>query len=436
VPHRTHESASEASAPGFSPAVAPWYARLPWFAILLTFAVLLSSTFGILPIRDARTFEAVPEAHMVVSPGYVLLAPLSTTLDMLTLLSRRQDIAFVVGGFVLVLLWRGLAAIFGRPTWRRHVASIAGTAVLILVAYVAAAVLPRPMAAITTDDTSIIIIDFHTHTSASHDGRSGWSVEDTRAWHAAAGFDVAYITDHNSVAAAEQGTAANPVPAANGVTLLQGIETGWNGEHVGVLGAQRMYKGILTADLKNVDTNALRLASTIPGREPVLVWNHPRQIGRLPAAGDSMRTGVRAIELHNGDPSVMDRLRAAHDSIVRFADRSNIALTTGTDNHGWGKAAPNWTLMQIIGWRAMSGDELENAIETTLRQGRYGITRVVERTEADPGGPAWQVMASAVTAPWTMFRAMSAEERVSWLIWTWLIAGAAWWWRARRDATG
>src|SRR5205814_10341130 len=86
----------------------------------------------------------------------------------------------------------------------------------------------------------------HSHTSASHDGRPGWSVEDNRAWHRDGGYDVAFITDHWTVAAAEQGVARNSYPAGDAVTLLQGIEVSWTGEHVNILGAQRRYKGILT----------------------------------------------------------------------------------------------------------------------------------------------------------------------------------------------
>lgn len=404
--------------------------RLPWITLLLSLVVVLSSTAARLPVWDARTFEAVPEAHLAQSPAYVLLAPLSDALDTLSLISRNQDIALVVGAFALLLAWRAVAAVRGAS-----LKSHGGAALLFLVAvaaaYAAAAVLPRPMAALRTDDASLIIIDFHSHTSASHDGRAGFTPERSRRWHAAAGYDVAYVTDHATVRGAEEATAENPVPAANGTTLLQGIETGWDGEHVGVLGAERSYKGLLTADRANVDTGALRLAGLVRGREPIVVWHHPRHMGRLPAASDSVPVGVRAIEISNGDPSAMDRVRALHDSINAFADRFNLPLTTGTDNHGWGRAAPNWTLMQIDGWRAMAPDQLETAIERSLRSGGYGITRSVERVVARPRTRVALAL-SVATVPWTMFTVVTAEERVAWLVWLWLAAAVAWWLRRRR----
>src|SRR5437764_10613241 len=49
--------------------------------------------------------------------------------------------------------------------------------------------------------------------------------------------------------------------------------------------------------------------------------------------------------------------------IVHIADSLNLALVTGSDNHGWGRAAPGWTLMRIPGWRGMSTDSLSRRIE-------------------------------------------------------------------------
>jgi hypothetical protein len=430
VPQRTKDD-SEAPRPRRGPGFLALLTRLPWLATLLSAVVLLSSTVPILPIRDARSFEAVAEAHLTHSPAYTLLAPLSDGLDTLTLISRSQHVALLLGVLLILAIWRVVAALRGRVTLRSHAIATVAVVAGIIAVYAAAAVLPRPMASLTTDDASLVILDFHSHTSASHDGRRGFTAERSRAWHAAAGFDVAYITDHSTVREAEEGTARNPVPAAEGTTLLQGIETGWDGEHVGILGAERAYKGLLTPDLANIDTAALRLASTLGGREPIVVWNHPRRLGRIRGASDTVLVGVHAVEISNGDPSAIDRMRALHDSINAFADRNNLALITGTDNHGWGRAAPNWTLMQLVGWRAVSGDELERNIEQALREGGYGITRSVERVVATPRTSVARAF-SIVMIPWTMLRTLSNEERVAWLAWIWIVAAVAWWRRRRR----
>jgi hypothetical protein len=70
-------------------------------------------------------------------------------------------------------------------------------------------IMPRPMAGLEAT-TDIIVVDFHAHTKFSHDGRPDWKPEDVRAWHRAAGFDVAYVTDHRTFEGARDAWANNP----------------------------------------------------------------------------------------------------------------------------------------------------------------------------------------------------------------------------------
>ena len=407
--------------------------RIPWAPLLVSLAVVLSSAFSVQPVWDAATRAEITDAYLTRPLGYVALAPLSNVLDMLTLLSARQHIAVLVSVLVLFTIWRVLLVWRSAPTIRAHVISTAFLVLAIIVTYAATLLLPRPMAALVSDNADIIRIDFHSHTAASHDGRAGWSAEDNRAWHRDGGYDVAYITDHAAVAAAEQGMARNPVPAADGVTILQGIEVTWTGEHVVILGAQRQYRGILTTNLRDVDVQALQLASLIPGREPVVIWNHPHRLGRLPTAQGPSTSGVRGIEISNGAPDSMDEVRRERAAIAAAAQQGNLTMTAGSDSHGWGRAAPNWTLMLIYGWRGLAGDALATQIETAIRKGGIGATRVVERRAAE--ATSGITLASTVAAaPARMLTTLSTDERVSWLIWTWAIAVAAWWFRRRRAA--
>ena len=94
----------------------------------------------------------------------------------------------------------------------------------LFVVYAAVALLPRPMAQLVTTDETVLVIDFHSHTKYSHDGRSGWTEDDVRDWHRGAGYNVAYITDHATYEGAERGVAANPGLAGEGTVLLQGLE--------------------------------------------------------------------------------------------------------------------------------------------------------------------------------------------------------------------
>jgi hypothetical protein len=55
----------------------------------------------------------------------------------------------------------------------------------------------------------------------------------------------------------------------------------------------------------------------------------------------------------------MTQVKRDHDRIVRIADSLDLTLVAGSDNHGWGRTAPGWTLRRIPGmWRAYSPDSL------------------------------------------------------------------------------
>lgn len=406
--------------------------RLPWTPLAVSIAVVLSGGFAVQPIRDAVTRADVPDASLMRPLGYLALAPLSNVLDTLTLLSVQQHIALVIAMLVLFTFWRLIRARRSGSSLRGELIAVVSLIGGIVVAYAATAALPRPMAALMANNVNTLRIDFHSHTSASHDGRSGWSAERNRVWHGAAGFDVAFITDHATVAEAERGMALNPNPARDGVTLLQAIEVTWTGEHVAILGAERTYKGILTENHRDVDVQGLQLASLIRGREPVVVWNHPHDLNRLPIASGPGTMGVRAIEIVNGAPDDMDAIRKKRSEIISLAERANLAFTTGSDNHGWGRTAPGWTLMEVPRWQALNGDALSSQIEAAVRTGGIGSTRVVERRVADPGASNFQLALTIFAAPARMLTTLSNDERIAWLMWIWLTAATVWWARRRR----
>ena len=394
--------------------------------------MILSAGFAVQPVREAVLLTDSAESFLVKPLGYVAIAPLSATLDMLTLMSVRQHVATFIGLLVLFTIWRVIAHFVKGPTWRAHVTATAAFLVAWVATYAAVAALPRPMARLEVSNSSVLKIDFHSHTAASHDGRAGFTPERNRAWHRAAGFDVAFIADHASVAGAEQAMANNPSMGSDDVVLLQSMEVTWSGEHVGILGAQRAYKGLTTENLRDIDEQSLALASLLGGREPVLVWHHPRRLNRIQPATGTGTSGVRAIELVNGAPDGLDETRSKRAEIVSLAERGNMALVSGTDNHGWGRTAPAWTLMIVSGWRGMNADALQREIEKGIRAGGPRSTHVIERRAADPGDNQMWLAASIVAVPARMLTTLSNDERIVWLAWTWLIWALAAWNRRRR----
>lgn len=369
------------------------------------------------PIRDAVTFAPVGEGRLDLPPAYLAIAPISSILDTLTLLTVGQHIALILwamGIFALVRFRRART----RTSVRRELIA-AGLFLLALVAtYAAVGFLPRPMAQFVASDETVVTVDFHSHTLASHDGRAGWTDDDVRAWHRAAGFDVVYITDHASVAGAERGIASNPPLAGQGTMVLQGLEAFFNGEHVNVLSAGRRYKGLMSADLKDVDPQALMLASMITKSAPVTIETVPANLDKVPALGSNGIPGVMAIEIVDGSPRGLSQTRKERKRIVHIADSLNLALVTGSDNHGYGRAAPGWTLFRIPGWRGMSTDSLSGMLEFVLRDGRRESTRTVERVVAGGSDPVSLVMTGPLVA-WRMLTTLGPDERVMWLVWTW-----------------
>jgi hypothetical protein len=393
--------------------------RIPWVAVGLTIALFVTAAFAVSPIRDAATFGTVDEMRLAGSGAYLVMAPISTTLDAITLLTVGQHISvmlWAIGIFAVIRVWRAR-----RRTTSLTREAIAAVLLLlgIFVVYAAVAFLPRPMAHLVSSDGNVLVADFHSHTKYSHDGRAGWTEDDVRRWYRGAGFDVAYITDHRTFEGAERGVASNASQAGEGTMLFQGLEAFYKGEHVNVLSAGRRFLGLTNDALTEVDPEALALTSMIPATAPTLIETVPGKLDQVPhIAATDTSAGVTAIEIVDGAPRGLSQTRGERARIIHLADSLDLALVTGSDNHGYGYAAAGWTLLRIPGWRGMRTDSLSSRIEQVLRIGRREATRVVERRPA-PANNAFQIALAAPLVLWNLFVTLSADERVTWLLWIW-----------------
>jgi hypothetical protein len=412
-------------------------ARLPWLALAITLLVLATAVVAVSPIRDAATLEPVPEAGITYPPAYLAGSPFFDTLDTLSLLTVGQHVALLVTTILAYATWRvwhrrrkataarkdGSVDHPRRRAALREVA-FAGLLLLVLVAiYAVGATVPRPMAALSLRELDVVVVDVHSHTKHSHDGRPGWEAEDVRAWHASSGYNAAYITDHRSYRGAEEGVAANPSLAGEGTVLLSGLEVVYGGERVNILSAGRVFRGLTTPNLWDIDTLALALGSLVTRREPVIVQTIPARLERMRPAQGPGTPGVRAIEIVDGAPRGLSQTRRQRRQIVRLADSLNVALVAGSNNHGWGRTAPGWTLFRIAGWRGMAPDQLATRIESAIREAGRRATRVVERRVAETdGSPLLALTVPLVT--WRMLTTLSADQRVMWVVWAWGLVGA------------
>ena len=345
-----------------------------------------------------------------------MLSPLSRVLDTLGLLSTGQHVALgttIIGLAILV------ATVRNRRPPRRRIArdlisgAIALAALAILYACVAA--LPRPMAALAVSDPNVIRVDFHSHTNASGDARSGFSPEANRAWHARGGFDAAYISDHRSFDGAEAGLSRNPKRAGDGVVLISAFEGRY-------LGTFEIFLSFTRADSATRMDGHRRLLEgrLLSGRQPATVVALPSPLPDVQRVARDGPPYIAAIEISDGSPRGFAQSDRDHAQIIRRADTLGIALVSGSNNHGWGRVIPAWTLVKIPGWRTLSPDSLGAAIENTLRAAPRGVS-VVERRRPTLSSPAAMALTFPVAAA-QVFATLTTPERLVWLGWIWVAA--------------
>jgi hypothetical protein len=398
---------------------------------VLTALVILTAVFAVDPVRDAISNDQSSDAQLVLPLGYVVLGPLSSVLDTLTLLTVPQHIAFVLWALVGYTVYRVNYWRTRRSTIVRDVLGAVGVVAGIVVTYAAVALLPRPMARLEAVRTDVLVADFHMHTQYSHDGRKGWTPEKARAWERASGANAAYISDHRTFEGADEGRVNNPATAGGGTMLLHAIEAIYLGEHVNILGAGTLYRGLLTPDLRDVDETAMAMFGTMQNFEPIIIETIPGKLDRVVPARPG--GGMHAIELIDGAPRGLTQTRREREQILMLAARHRLALVSGSDNHGYGRAAAGWTLLRVEGWQTLSADSLSRMIERVIRVAGNEGTRVIERRIGEtPGAFA---LFTPIVVPWRMLTTLTMPERVSWIVWIWAVALGLRFVRQRKGAT-
>jgi hypothetical protein len=107
------------------------------------------------------------------------------------------------------------------------------------------------------------------------------------------------------------------------------------------------------------------------------------------------------------------------DEILAFAGKLRLAALSGSDNHGWGRTAPAWSVLRIPGWHEMTPAELDASIrQTIVTQGPRAISVIARRTPSLPRNKV-EAALGGITVGLTMMRTMSLSDRLSWLVWSW-----------------
>ncbi|MGH7497344.1 MAG: hypothetical protein ACREL3_00660, partial [Gemmatimonadales bacterium] len=180
----------------------------PGVPLALSAALLAARIAAVPELSDPTGAALSPSLHLHEPLVYLLLAPLFSLWDGVSMLSMSRLGGFLAGIAILYLLWRLGHALRGvwklqRWSWRQEVV-VFGASLASLVAFIMLGLLwHRPMMSLAGADPDDIIVDFHSHTNVSHDVRNtlmrGFDTEANLRWHRRAGFDAVFITDHNTV---------------------------------------------------------------------------------------------------------------------------------------------------------------------------------------------------------------------------------------------
>ncbi|HEU6449884.1 MAG TPA: hypothetical protein VFT57_00590 [Gemmatimonadaceae bacterium] len=400
-------------------------------AAVVTAVILLTWPAAVPAVRDMVTRDAVPGVRLLHSIGYLLLSPVYDMMDALTLLSIGQLVALVISLAVVYLVWRVWRWRAGPPPrfWRelRHALISLGA----FLAFCAVGVLvPRPMATLAIGDRDAVKVDVHSHTNASHDGRRDFDARDNIDWHRSAGFDVAYITDHKSFDGAREAMRSNPRLAGDGLVMLSGLEFIDNHNHINALGAT-------AADSAWIRVESRRQRLGWPPLErgrAVFIQTIPENLEHIPIPDHSSDRGLAGIELSDAAPRGIGQSQRDRALILRIADSLDLAVVAGSNNHGWGRTAVAWSVLRIPGWRELTPEALGAAIETRIRTERRGAVQVIERRSPDPGSSRFALAATLPAVTWNLLVTLSGAQRLSWIIWSWILAAAVLLFNARRDS--
>ena len=385
-----------------------------WTPLALTLVIALTALASTSPLRGIGGGPPVP-VTLRLSWLYIALAPWCDFLDTLTLLSVRQHIAFVSTLLAVYFLSRSVR--WNRThTLLRELAGIGIFAALLVGTYGVGALLPRPMASLALLNPDALAVDFHSHTRASWDGRRGFSSESNRSWHRDAGFDAVYISDHGTLSGVIEGESLNPKLSGEGTVILPAVEVRCDGHHVVILGAT-IHEGTPDCASAVIPASSVSAAPRLssPGGMITLLT--------IPArfALDRPIPRSQAIEIADAAPRALDQMERDGRLIRRIAKMDDLAVVASSNNHGWGRTAAAWSILEIPYWRKLTPGQLDAAIRARLAVLRGRSVYVVERRRVTPQSSALASLGTVPSVGWQLLTILSPRERVSWIVWIWAL---------------
>jgi hypothetical protein len=397
-------------------------------AAVATIFVAAARFFPLAPLLDAATLAPAEGFRLVIPASHLLLTPWSTLGDLTACSSLPQVIMLVLFLWALVGPVAWAVAGYGRDERRSPKAALRalGAWGLFLAAALAWGVLaPRAPARIEAADPELMAVDFHSHTSLSHDGRSWFTPAENLAWHGRAGYGAAFITDHNRGDGYDRARDAWR-GAADGAAPLKGEELSLHGAHVLLYGAPRVadpneYAGLAGLEQFLRDSRKHLGGLAVPSLPEY--WEHHRS--RVAKLADWGAAGFEIVAASPKGLAVPPEFRAA---VVSMCRQRGLFVTGGTDNHGYGSTSCVASFVRAPGWRGMDAAARESAVMNALTRGGFFAVRVVARSRALTR-PMERGLASAVEPPralWDAARSWTGAQAFAAVVWAWLLAAACW----------
>jgi hypothetical protein len=386
---------------------------------MITVTLLISAVFSLSPLVDVSHPGARVAARLHTSIAYEAIAPLSNVLDTLTLLSPTLYWAILaLAGLVFVAFWTYRSALprshFDGKKLIRAALTFVGATISVPGIML---VVSRPMASLSLHDRDLIAVDFHSHTDASHDGRAGFSPEKNRQWHSSAGFNAVYVTDHRTFDGALGGARRNQARAGDRTVLLPGVELRDGDEHPILIGVDPKRMRIASPDWKGA-----AVAADGGPAPPMLLLSLPGDILRIPFDETSGPVRIAGIEISDGSPRGMGQAARDGDAILSLAEKLNIAIVSASDNHGWGRTAPAWSVLRVPRWRDMTPSQLDIAIRRTIAVQGFRAVQVIARRTVGARANNMEIALGGVAVVVLMLRTMSLSDRFSWIAWAWALS--------------
>jgi len=392
-----------------------WW-RTPLFMVGVLFMMQAFPMPG--PVRDAAAFTWPAGYHLSFPLWHLVFTPFCSVADALTVLSTKEQMVFQI--WVIVLCFAGLG-------WRRG-----ALAWIFWIAFVAwGAVVPHPMGRLVADNPRTLLIDFHSHSRASHDGRPSFTPEANMRWHREQGYNAAFITDHNRIESAEAAHAISMKEWRDtGYYSLMGEEISLSKTHLVLLGNHiRVDNRPYDSDFNHVllflrDMNALRwpVIASLP-EYWLYHWG--------PEVQEMVDGGIGGFEIVNSAPKALDFPETKRRAIIALCQQHNLPMTGISDNHGYGYATAVWNAMTIPGWRRLDPDQLELTIVLLLKKQGAQAVQVLERAKFWPQNRL-QLILSPLGNALVYLRQLTPLQRGIWALW--IFAGCAFW--RRREFAG